>query len=101
MVGKLFDEPVSIVIGLTYTINVVRAEEAYAILAEWPQGTQDPFCRAALQACLAAIQDKLDVAKARDAFINFARKRNILSPAEDAALIASGALSGMVTGRSL
>lgn len=89
MERNLFEEPVSITIGLGYPADVESVEDAYAVLAEWPQGSRDPACQAAMRACRAALRGEVDAAAARAAFVRFAKRSGILTLAPDAVIAAN------------
>lgn len=91
MERNLFEEPVSITIGLGYPADVESVEDAYAVLVERPQGSRDPACRAAMLACRAALRGEVNAATARAAFVRFAKRCGILTPAADTVIAARAA----------
>jgi hypothetical protein len=89
-----FDEPVLVLVGLSYPRQIEQVGEAYALLSEWPLSKRDAAHALALEACKSALAEEMDAAAARAAFTTFARRHCILAPgaAELFAANATGAL---------
>ena len=87
-----FDEPVLILVGLSYPREIAQVGEAYALLSEWPQSKRDAAHAIALKACKSALAEEIDATTARAAFATFARRHCILAHSEMIAANATGAL---------
>ena len=86
----IFEEPVSIIVGLGIPVQVGTVAEAYAILSEWPVNQRGPAHDIALKACRAALAGEIDADTARGTFAAFAARSGILTP-DDSALVAARA----------
>lgn len=73
-----FEKPVSIFVGLGFPREVESIWDAFVVLNEWP--TRGPTHEAALNACRAGINGKMDAGTVRSVFEAFARKAGILMP---------------------
>lgn len=89
MDSTVFEEPVSIFVGLSFPTRVENVAEAYAILAEWPLNQRGPAHKSALNACKAAMAGLIDAETARGMFVAFARKCGILMPETEPVIAAS------------
>ncbi|MBB3234788.1 DUF982 domain-containing protein [Phyllobacterium endophyticum] len=87
----MFRKPVHIVAGLGYPARISTVLDAYSFLNDWTQPRPNALHSLALTACRAAFAGEIDAETARDAFVAFARKNDLLAPDVTAA-IASNAL---------
>lgn len=88
MDNNVFEEPVSICVGLSFPTTVETVAEAYAMLAEWPQNQRGSAHRLAMNACKAALAGAVDAETARGAFLRFAKNSGMLLPESDAVIAA-------------
>ncbi len=75
-----FEKPVEIFVGLGFRRPVRSAMEAYTLLSDMPGASHAK--EIALKACRAAIAGEIDPETARATFVTFARRNDILAPAE-------------------
>jgi hypothetical protein len=80
MENNVFEDPVSIIVGLSFPTRVETVAEAYGILSEWPHYQRDNVHAFALKACKAALAGEIDAETARVPFIAFAKKNALLLP---------------------
>jgi hypothetical protein len=87
----LFEKPVCILVGLGFPRKVESVEEAYQLLADWPQFSKNAAHVVALNACAAALRGEIEAETARGAFVAFARRSNILISNADEPIMAAAA----------
>ena len=80
MKSRLFDQPVSIFVGLGFPREVRGVTDAYQVLTEWPQSGRDASHDKALETCRAALAGAADATTVRAAFETFARIHDVLAP---------------------
>ncbi|MDW6021750.1 DUF982 domain-containing protein [Mesorhizobium sp. BAC0120] len=80
MKSRLFDQPVSIFVGLGFPREVRGVTDAFQVLTEWPQSGRDSSHDEALEACRAALAEAGDARRVRAAFESFARVHDVLAP---------------------
>jgi hypothetical protein len=76
--GK-FGVPVEVFVGLGFPREITTVLTALQLVNEWT-GSRGPRHQLALDACRAALIGRGDDASARQAFVEFARDRDILAP---------------------
>ncbi|TGQ30360.1 DUF982 domain-containing protein [Mesorhizobium sp. M00.F.Ca.ET.220.01.1.1] len=69
--------PVAIAVGAGFKREIASLTEMQNFLKEWPRASQRESCATALHACEAARAGEIDLDKARQAFLLFARKAGI------------------------
>jgi hypothetical protein len=74
-----FGRPVKVFVGLGFPREIATVLTAFQLVNEWT-GSRDPVHQVALDACRAALVGRGDDASARQAFVEFARDRDILAP---------------------
>ena len=79
MKPDMFEEPVTILLGLGIPTEVKSAMHAYQILMDW-RNAADPSLEVALKACKAAINGEIDAQTARAVFVAFAERHDLLAP---------------------
>ena len=79
MKPDMFEEPVTVLLGLGIPTEVRSVMHAYQILSDWPNAG-DPARELALKACKAAIKWEVDAQTARSIFIAFAERHDLLAP---------------------
>ena len=87
MTVQPFESPVSVFVGLGYPRQVDNAFEAFELLCEW-HGPRGPTHAAALKACRAALDGKVEAETARGVLEAFARATGCLVP-DAAAIVAN------------
>lgn len=78
MNNTLFEEPVTVLVGLGFPRRIESAMEAYQLLSDMQLTVSKAAHKVAMQACKAAIDGKIDPETARSAFIAFARRSAML-----------------------
>jgi hypothetical protein len=78
MNSTLFEEPVTILVGLGFPRQVRSATEAHQLLSDMRLTAGRKAHAAALQACKAAIDGEIDPELARSIFAAFARRSALL-----------------------
>lgn len=84
MKPDMFKEPVSILVGLGFPVEVHSVMDAYRHLSEWPTSLRDAAHAIALKACGAALRGEIEAETARGLFAAFAEKHDLLAPEIDA-----------------
>ncbi|WP_217578127.1 DUF982 domain-containing protein [Mesorhizobium sp. GbtcB19] len=69
--------PVAIAVGAGFKREIASLTAMQNFLKEWPRASQRESCATALHACEAARAGEIDLDKARQAFLVFARKAGI------------------------
>ncbi|MDI5928466.1 DUF982 domain-containing protein [Rhizobium leguminosarum] len=92
MKPDMFRQPVSILVGLGFPLDIRSVMDAYRHLVEWPASLRDAAHSIALKACGAALRGEIDAETARGLFAAFAEKHDLLAPDRNA--IASPGLRG-------
>ncbi|MBA9032899.1 DUF982 domain-containing protein [Rhizobium leguminosarum] len=92
MKPDMFRQPVSILVGLGFPLDIRSVMDAYRHLVEWPASLRDAAHSIALKACGAALRGEIDAETARGLFAAFAEKHDLLAPDPNA--IASPGLRG-------
>ena len=87
---NVFEEPVSLFVGLGLPVQVRTVAEAYALLGEWPPSKTDPAHTMAIKACKAALSGKIEAQTARGLFVAFAHRHDLLAPEEAASQVDAG-----------
>ncbi|UXN59057.1 DUF982 domain-containing protein [Phyllobacterium zundukense] len=77
---NVFEEPVSLFVGLGLPVQVRTVAEAYALLGEWPLSKTDPAHTLAIKACKAALSGEIEAQTARGLFVAFAHRHDLLAP---------------------
>jgi hypothetical protein len=72
------DSPVFVQEGAYLVREIASLDDAVDFLTEWPEDLQDLVHLAALEACHAAHDGRLPMSSAREAFVGFAKRANIL-----------------------
>jgi len=80
MKPDMFKEPVFILVGLGFPIQVRSVTEAYRHLVEWRSPSRGAAHSIALNACKAGIEGQVDPETVRAALVAFARRNDILVP---------------------
>jgi len=80
---NLFEEPVTLFVGLGFPTQFRTVEQAYALLGEWQPSKSDPARTLAINACRAALSGEIEAETARGLFVAFARKHDLLAPEYD------------------
>jgi hypothetical protein len=75
-----FEEPVTLLVGMGFPARIESAEEAYALLQDWPAASRNHTHAVALNACKAGIAGEIDPETVRAALVAFARRNDILVP---------------------
>jgi hypothetical protein len=88
MKPDMFEQPVTILVGLGFPADVRSVMDAYRHLAEWPTSLRDTAHSVAMKACQAALRGEIEAETARGLFAAFAEKHDLLAP-ETAAIAAS------------
>ncbi|NTJ63142.1 DUF982 domain-containing protein [Agrobacterium rhizogenes] len=83
MKPDMFREPVTILVGLGFPVEVRTVMDAYRHLAEWPASMRDTAHSMALKACGAALRGEIEAETARGLFAAFAEKHDLLAPDTD------------------
>ncbi|NRP87331.1 hypothetical protein GFPCMMHI_03251 [Ensifer adhaerens] len=83
MKPDMFQEPVSILVGLGFPAEIRSVTEAYRHLMEWPASSRDPAHSIALKACDAALRGEIEAETVRGLFAAFAEKHDLLAPDGD------------------
>ncbi|MCA1869012.1 DUF982 domain-containing protein [Agrobacterium genomosp. 3] len=83
MKPDVFNEPVTILIGLGFPTEVRSVIDAYRHLAEWPASMRDTAHSMALKACRAALRGEIEADTVRGLFAAFAAKHDLLAPDVD------------------
>jgi hypothetical protein len=95
MENNVFEEPVTLFVGLGFPTQVKTVAEAYALLGEWHSSKTDPARTLAINACRAALSGEIEAQTARGLFVAFAHKHDLLAPGHD-----EGASQGNVSKRA-
>ena len=80
---NVFEEPVTLIVGLGFPTQVRTVAEAYALLGEWHSSKTDPARTLAINACRAALSGEIEAQTARGLFVAFAHKHDLLAPGHD------------------
>lgn len=80
MKTQMFNEPVTVLVGLGYPLAIRSVIEAYRFLQEWPGAKGDPVSRLAMNACKAALEGAAGPETARGLLVAFAEKHGVLAP---------------------
>ena len=80
MKPDMFEQPVTILVGLGFPAEVRTVMDAYRHLAEWPGSLRDTARSIALKACSAALRGEIEAETARGLFAAFAEKHDLLAP---------------------
>lgn len=88
MKPDMFEQPVTILVGLGFPADVRSVMDAYRHLAEWPTSLRDTAHSVAVKACQAALRGEIEAETAHGLFAAFAAKHDLLAP-ETAAIAAS------------
>ena len=86
METNLFEQPVTIFVGLGLPTTVNTVAEAFTLLAEWPGYRQSDAYKVAMRACRAALAGEIDAETARSTFVAFAKRTGILAPSAQAVI---------------
>jgi Protein of unknown function (DUF982) len=78
MNNTLFEEPVTVLVGLGFPRRIESAIEAHQLLSDMRLTANKAAHTAALHACKAAIDGEVDPEIARSAFVAFARRSAML-----------------------
>ena len=78
MQSRVFDHPVTILVGMGFPRQISSVFEAYQFLTEWAGNS--PEQRAALRACKAALVGDIEPETARSVFMAFAEKKDLVAP---------------------
>ena len=78
MQSRVFDHPVTILVGMGFPRQICSVVEAYQFLTDW--GGNSPEHRAALRACKAALVGDIEPETARGVFVAFAEKKDLVAP---------------------
>jgi hypothetical protein len=73
-----FEEPVTVLVGLGFPRKIESAIEAHQLLSDMRLTTVEAAHKAAVKACKAAIDGKIDPDVARSVFVAFARRAAML-----------------------
>ncbi|MCW8060716.1 DUF982 domain-containing protein [Agrobacterium tumefaciens] len=79
MKPDMFEEPVTILLGLGIPTEVKSVMQAYQILMDW-RNAGDGSRELAFKACKAAINGEIDTETARAVFVAFAERHDLLAP---------------------
>ena len=79
MKPDMFEEPVTILLGLGIPTEVNSVMHAYQSLMDW-RTAADHSRELALKACKAAINGEIDAQTARAVFVAFAERHDLLAP---------------------
>lgn len=88
MEHNVFNEPVTIVVGLGFPTKIDTVKEAYAVLNEWPPSKRNPAHAVALMTCKAALLGEIEAETARGTFVAFAKRHDLLAPEIDGSIAA-------------
>ena len=80
MRSQAFRKPITVLVGLGFPRDIRTVFEAFQFVNEWCGNS--PEQRAALQACKASLAGYIDPETARGVFEAFARRKDILAPAQ-------------------
>ena len=80
MQSKTFQKPLTVLVGLGFPRQIRTVFEAFQFVNEWCGNS--PEQRAALRACKASLAGDIDPETARGVFEAFARRKDILAPAQ-------------------
>lgn len=83
MKPDIFNQPVSILVGLGFPAEVRSVMDAYRHLVEWPVSARDGAHSVALKACAAALRGEIEAETARSLFVAFAEKHDLLAPGDE------------------
>lgn len=83
MEHNIFENPVTIIVGLGLPREVKTVLEAYAILNEWPPSKRNTAHTIAFNACKAALAGEIEADTARGMFLAFAQRNDLLAPRLD------------------
>ena len=78
MQSRVFDHPVTILVGMGFPRQISSVFEAYRFLTDWAGNS--PEQRAALRACRAALVGDIEPETARGVFMAFAEKKDLVVP---------------------
>lgn len=81
MNNRMFQSPVFVKEGAYLMREIASIDDATDFLVEWPEDRQDLTFDTALEACYAAQDGSLPLSAAREAFVGFAKRANILEDA--------------------
>jgi hypothetical protein len=76
MLAQPFLKPIRVWVGLGFPRRLNSVADAYQFVMEWCGNS--PEQRAAIRACRAALAGDVDAETAREVFVAFARKKDIL-----------------------
>ncbi|MBB4483238.1 hypothetical protein GGE46_005859 [Rhizobium etli] len=80
MKPDMFRQPVSVLVGLGFPVEVRSVMDAYRHLAEWPASLRDSAHSIAPKACGAALRGEIEPETARGLYAAFAEKHDLLVP---------------------
>ena len=80
MKPDLFRQPVTILVGLGFPVEVNSVMDSYRHLAEWLASLRDAAHSVALRACSAALRGDIEAETARGLFAAFAEKHDLMAP---------------------
>ncbi|OWV71157.1 hypothetical protein ATY76_31365 [Rhizobium sp. R339] len=80
MKPDMFRQPVSVLVGLGFPVEVRSVMDAYRHLTEWPASLRDSAHSIALKACGAALRGEIEPETARGLYVAFAEKHDLLAP---------------------
>lgn len=81
MKSDMFQQPVRILVGLGFPVDVLSVMDAYRQLVDWPAFSRDAAHCMALKACLAGLRGEVEPETVRGLFVAFAEKHHILASA--------------------
>ncbi len=79
MIDTAFERPLVLFVGLGFPHQLDSAEEAFQLLCELPAREHGPAHSAALRACRAAMEGRIDPETARGIVAAYARARGMLA----------------------
>ncbi|ARO33758.1 hypothetical protein NXC14_PC00219 (plasmid) [Rhizobium sp. NXC14] len=82
MKPDMFRQPVSVLVGLGFPVEVRSVMDAYRHLIEWPASLRDHAHSIALKACGAALRGEIEPETARGLYVAFAEKHDLLAPGD-------------------
>ena len=80
MKPDMFRQPVTILVGLGYPVEIRGVMDAYRHLLEWPTTLRDTAHSVALKGCHAALRGEIEAETARGLFAAFADKHDLMAP---------------------
>lgn len=76
----IFRQPVIILFGLGFPVEVKTVMDVYRDLTDWPTSFRDTTHTVPLRACKAAIDGEIEAETARGLFTAFAKKHDLIAP---------------------